>query len=501
MLAAAGLLAPAGGGAQTRIFQGTGDFAQPEGEATAVKESVAGRSRGDYAAQGLTLGSLFDIPGLLLYGEPRIRDIDYSQPTAGDGLLPLLPLETAGKETTLSREDEAGLVSTAERLHGSLVSTYVVKPAVTVSQSYDDNIFRDDGDAITTFDDFITVVRPQLQGRSNFTQHQLNFDAGATIALYDEFSSENYVDYNLRPSVLLDIDDVTQLGAAFTYGRGHRTRGEAFPFQEGPEPTLFTFLNGDVDWNYRPDAFSAQFRYRYSYRNFRDIAGIDNDLDDLTTRNAFLRLGYELSPGTTAWVEPAWLETDYRLDTAPDGTNRDATAAQALAGFTYNASAVTYLEVGIGYIFGDVADDRVADYSGLAGEARLVWNVTDLVTLEASTGRHVFPTSFFSVRPSDGAVFFGSAATRTFFAVGAAWDPAENLIFEARYTGRIDDQQVPADFPGFVRRGHDASLSIRYLLNPYANVGFDYARQQQDSDQAGDSFTANVFTFRLTAQL
>ncbi len=74
---------------------------------------------------------------------------------------------------------------------GIRVGGFLLFPQLSVTETYNDNIFAQD---TGTTDDFITVATTAIALRSQFANHALNFRADTSVGRYLDSYDENYVD-------------------------------------------------------------------------------------------------------------------------------------------------------------------------------------------------------------------------------------------------------------------------------------------------------------------
>jgi hypothetical protein len=81
-----------------------------------------------------------------------------------------------------------------------------------------------------------------------------------------------------------------------------------------------------------------------------------------------------------------------------------------------------------------------------------------------------------------------------------AWDPRENLIFEAGAAYTLSEFETSTG----TGRGEDllaANLKVRYLLSPNLFFEATYTYEERDSTLLGDDFQANVYSIRAGLEL
>ncbi|MDP6344603.1 MAG: outer membrane beta-barrel protein, partial [Alphaproteobacteria bacterium] len=259
---------------------------------------------------------------------------------------------------------------------------------------------------------------------------------------------------------------------------------------QGAEPSINASWDFRADWRYKADKYSSNIRYDFLRTNARDVSQIDRDFLDNDLHDFVFRQGYEFVPGTTIWLQPVYEAVNYRLSRDGFDVVRDNQGWTLLAGLTVNATAISFVEAGIGYMSRDFEQAGQDPYSGLAYEGRLVWNISNLVTLELAGGRtaRVVESIAAPIAVDDSITF------------ELAWDPRENLIFEAGAAYTLSEFETSTG----TGRGEDllaANLKVRYLLSPNLFFEATYTYEERDSTLLGDDFQANVYSIRAGLEL
>jgi len=426
-------------------------------DADAVKEAVAARGRPDYDADGLPLG---DLIAFALQSE-RTRGPREPQP--------LRPGDTAFRTADFGLDD---------------LNSFTLFPRVELSTSYDDNVFRTPGGRQG---DVFHVASPQLELKSDWVRHQVDVLVDGQFGRYADFDSEDFDDASFVIAPRLDVDDNTTIALKGSFARGHVGRDVSEAALEAGEPGVFYRHLGSAVLSYQADAYLLQVRYNYDRLDYRDVDGLDRDDQDYAGHFLFVRQGWEFFPGTVAWVEPAYAAIEFDDSFSAFGQDRDARGYQVLAGVTYNASDVAFAEIGAGYLEREFDDPAIERYSGFAAQGRVVWNVTDLISLEAIGSR----------RLSLDRIAIDAWRRVHEIEVKAAWDPLENLIFEigasyedAEYLAQERDEQ------SYVLRA-----SARYLFNSNMYMRAAVSRFDQRSSEGSEAYDFHLFTLALGLRL
>lgn len=378
---------------------------------------------------------------------------------------------------------------------GIRAAGFLLYPKLAVAEQYDDNIFSTDTDEE---DDFITIVSPSIQLRSNWRNHALNFFATADIGLYAENNDEDYEDFTVGADGRVDIVRDSFVKAAISFSELHEDRGS--PDDPGAgvalEPTEFSVLFPQVGVFHRFGRFNLNVDGTLRRFDFDDVpctgpapcvAGIvNNDDRDRNEWEATARLGYEIVPHYEAFIRASYNVREY--DDAVDDVllDRDSDGYEVVAGTAIEFTGVTFGNVFVGFRSQDPDDPSLPTIDGVGFGGQIIWNVTGLTTVKGFVKRTVEETT-----QPDAAGFF---ATR----VGASVDHEllRNLLVgaEASFTNSA--------YEGIDRDDDDIRFGVygRYILNRHLYLSARYNHSERDSDAAGADFDKNVFMVRLATQ-
>ena len=165
-------------------------------------------------------------------------------------------------------------------------------------------------------DDFIADLRPELAVSSNWTNHALNFTAGADVGRYASYSRLNYEDWNVSGDGRLDIsrDSALFLGGGFSHE--HEDPGEPDTPADAKNPTEYDLINGFGRYVHRVGRFrgigeATILRLDYDKTNTEGGPSISNSGRDRNVYAGGLQLGYELVPSYEAFVRAEGNSRDY----------------------------------------------------------------------------------------------------------------------------------------------------------------------------------------------
>lgn len=365
---------------------------------------------------------------------------------------------------------------------------FLVLPSLTLTETYDDNIFADDSGEI---DDFITVISPRVSAVSNFVRHRLGATVGADVGLYLDEGDENYQDVFGEIDGRLDIRRSTFLDVDAGIGQFHEERDDPEDVN-GTEPTEYLRYGGQLALNHTINRLFGRLTGRVNVFDFDDVpaAGggtINNDDRDRTDYDALLRLGYIVSPRFNVFTEGRYTIEDRDQDVDDQGFDRDSDGWEARAGAAIDLTAVLFGEAFVGYRKETFDEPSFDDVDGFSFGVDLTWNPTTLTTLVLSGSSDIESTT-------------QNGASGNFeSAIGLAVDHEllRNLLVGGRFGYERDD------FEGIDRVDNtfDVGASVTYLINRYLSVEGAYLFSDRSSDQGSAEYTRNRITLGLTAQL
>lgn len=370
---------------------------------------------------------------------------------------------------------------------GIRMGSFLFFPQLAVTAKYDDNLYSTETGEV---DDTITIVNPEIQLRSDWNNHALNFVAGAEAGYYSENDSEDYINYFAGADTRLDITRGSLLKASAMYSILHEDRG--FPDGEsGIEPTEYSLLATSGEYMHRFNrlslGISGRFdRYDYEDGQLPDSSVINNDDRNRDEWQGALRLGYEVSPGFELFARGTYFVVSYDAEVDDFGLDRDSTGYEAVAGTAFDITGITFGELFAGYRSQEADDIAFEPMKGPQFGGSITWNPSGLTTIKGDVVRVVEETT-----QVDSPGYF---ATR--YGLGVDHELLRNLLLGLNgsystwnYEG-IDRDDI------YVRGGFYA----KYLLNRHLYVSFNYDYTDRRSNLDAEDFVKNVYMLRLQTQ-
>ena len=362
------------------------------------------------------------------------------------------------------------------------MGSFIVLPTANASVAFDDNVFADNtnkkSDTITNVDGSVDVV-------SDWSRHALELYAGGGGSFYARNNDQDQGYANVGISGLLDIHRGFWIKGygKYTFAPEERGFGESSLGFDEPIFTqaadgkllahrefnrLWLELGGDVE--------------RQTYGDAK-LAGVtvDQSFRDGTIYGGIARVGYEVSPRTSVFVEGGATTRDF-TDAQFDGDQYNA-----LAGFRYELTRLVSGEAAMGYMHfrssGGLDDADTWSYRG-----QLAWEATPLMSVALVGSRNLgSPTNL-------------SGASNTIDSdIGVRADYAfrrdVTLTAGVGY-GWLDYIDINRSDTYF-----KLTTGAEYEFRPSLSLWANYAFSQSDSDDAtAIEYDKNVVMFGLRAK-
>ncbi|MDF1847433.1 MAG: outer membrane beta-barrel protein [Parvibaculaceae bacterium] len=372
---------------------------------------------------------------------------------------------------------------------GVRVGSFVLRPSLTVSETYDSNVFASNTGEVS---DFVTEVNPNVVFESDWANHSLRLEADLEQSLHASEDSEDSTDWSVGASGRIDVLNNTQLRAGVLYGSLTEDRGEPEDIGAAAEPTDYSLFEVSAGVTQRFNRLLFDVGAEYSELDFDDTpligGGFDeNDDRDRSVLEIAVEVGYELVADTIVFLRGTYNERDYDLDTPAVAVNRDSDGYEIVAGASFELGSLATGTVFAGYQEQSFDDPNFAPVSGVAYGASVDWYVTPLTTLRFSADTAIEDTT------SGGASAFESQTV----GVGVDHEFLRNLV------ASLDVEYTEEDFASSARKDeiYDVEVGIDYLIDQVFSVGVFAGYEERDSSIAGDSFSREIVGVRLRSAL
>ena len=372
---------------------------------------------------------------------------------------------------------------------GVRLGGFVLRPLLTVSEFYDNNVFASSDDET---EDFVTEINPNVILESDWANHSVRLELNAEQSLHASQSDEDVLDWTAAASTRIDVLTDTSVSVGFLYGSLSEERGSADAIGTAAEPTAYEEMGATIALNQSFNRLSSEVSAGYTELDFDDTSLVgggvaSNDDRDRSVMEVAVQVGYELVADTIVFLRGTYNVRDYDQEVPVAAVDRDSDGYEVVLGTSFELSSLATGEVFAGYQEQAFEDAGFAPVSNLAFGAAVDWFVTPLTTLRLRADSAIEDTT------SGGA----SSFERRSASVGVDHEFLRNLIASA------DFEYAEEDFASSTRQDttYDFELGVDYLINQAFSVGVFYGYEQRDSTVLGDGFSRNVAGVRVRSAL
>lgn len=359
-------------------------------------------------------------------------------------------------------------------------------PTIGITQSYDDNIYRD---SANEKDDFITSLNAGLNITTDFDLHSLFFRTGGTLGYYARNDNENYENFNVAAGGKLDVDYETFFSLYSSYSRAHESREnpDAVNTDKPVEYDLyqnklgFTRALGIIKLHL--EGFFDRFAYKNSTFNGNFV---NNGGRDRNIYGAYGKLSYEYFPGYNLYTS---FKQDWRRYDDSGIVNRDSDGYDVQIGTDVAITGKVKGDVYVGYLDRSYEDRALEDVSAVNYGGSLIWNMTGLTSITASVSRSVEETNFGDA----------SGNLQTSYDVDVDHLVRDNLFLNIGAGYRASEYESKAN-AGREDDTYEARVGLEYIPYDGTTVRTGYNYSMRDSNRPNEDYTSNRVFLNVSQQ-
>jgi len=359
-------------------------------------------------------------------------------------------------------------------------------PHASLQYEYDDNIYATEDSEIS---DYVLLANLSGQMASDWDRHAVKAGAGAKIARYQDYGSEDTEDYWASLNGRYDLGADDNLFASLSHAREHEARG-SIESVSGDEPTQYykTQANAGIKQGAGPWSTTvAGNLVRYDYDDTpAGLTEINNDDRDRDESSLGVRISYSAS---AQWSYFAQYRTDVRnYESALDDAlyERDSTGHRIGVGFKAKYGERLDGELMLGALSQDYEDPRFDAIDTFDYQGSLGWYVSEKSHLKLAVAHSLEETTL----PGSPGYLYRQLSAR--------WSQRYTAQLFGQFTasyGQAEYQQsaisddyydVGAGLTRSFARGVLGSINLRHV--------------QRDSNQPGDDFSRNQVGVSVSAR-
>ena len=355
---------------------------------------------------------------------------------------------------------------------GIRLGSFLLFPTTTLKETYNSNIYAEQNN---TSDDWITRLNPSFALNSNWNNHALNFTGYVNKGFYASHNSEDYLDYGVGTDGRLDVTRAANLFGGASFDHLHEDRGSPNDVR-GKDPTEYNQMLANMGGTYKPNRLGVTLEGKWKNLNYDDVntslgTVINNDDRDRDVYQERMRVGYDIQPGYTTFVQGSLNQRDYKNTPDDNGFIRNSNGYRIDGGMAVSLTSKVDGEVFAGYFDQNYDDPAFGNVNGLDVGGSLLWSVTRLTTVKATLARDVNETV------TNGA----SSYVSTSMALGVDHELLRNVLVGAKASYANNDYQ------DISRTDHvwSVGLTAKYLINRRFFAGADTSYTSRNSDATG----------------
>ena len=372
---------------------------------------------------------------------------------------------------------------------GIRAGAFDLYPAVELIGGYSTNPGHEQGGPGAWF----YSVAPELRVQSNWTRHELKADLRGSYTGYspDETPTLSRPYLNGKVDGRIDVarDTRIDMGGRLLVS----TDNPGSPnLQAGlAKLPIYSTIGATAGLGQRFNRFDLSIkgdfeRTVYQESSLTDGSTASNDDRNYNQYAGVLRGGYELSPGLMPFVEFGADTRVHDLNADFSGYQRNSNGLTGKGGAKFELSRMLTGEAALGYTQRVYEDPRLANISGLMGNASLLWTATALTSVKligtSSIGESTIPGV-------SGALYRD---------IGVQVDHAFRrwLIGSLKLGFGVDD------YIGLDRldKRYAAGVGLTYKLNPSVQLKGEFRQNWLHSNVAGADYAESVFLLGLRLQ-
>lgn len=364
---------------------------------------------------------------------------------------------------------------------GVRVEGFIVYPKIEIDANASNNIYEQENGP----GDVYLSGRASVLAQSDWTRHELTFDANVGQRIFADLTDENTTTYSVRLAGKLDVNRDFMLSGQLMHRYDYISRGVVEEVFRTREPTKFDENRAMLAGTYRFNDLKAMVSADYRTRDYRSsvtpngtfLPQSQRDYDSFTLRG---KLNYAISPDRSVFVsgQREWKRTNIQM--TPD---RDVDVTEILVGLESEITPLIRGSIGVGYIRADFQDDQIPARDGLGFEADVDYLFSELTTFSLSADRELRDVTSINLP--------GSLSTT--LALGVDHELQRNLILSgvAKYGhGEYIDSPV-SNVSGETTR-YGVSVGALYLVNRNVQLTASLELTRRETERTTFDATADV---------
>lgn len=274
---------------------------------------------------------------------------------------------------------------------GVILGGFTVFPEVQTGVGVTSNVFAAEEDGETAA--FLTLD-PKVRARSNWLRHGLSVSMAGAFRRFLDRSIRNEDGLAARVDGRLDVSSNLVIDAAAAISREYQSQYSSEVPANTIAPIRYEKQTALMRATYGAGRMRAIVAGDVNRLDFRDATAgnvtIDQDFRDRTVNRLTARLEYAALSDVWLFTELSGSGIDHRIDRIGNASdNRDGAEYRALAGTSFDITALARARIGIGFIKRNFDSQSFRDLSGFAYDGRIEFFPSGLTTVSIAAQRRI----------------------------------------------------------------------------------------------------------------
>jgi hypothetical protein len=414
-----------------------------------------------------------------------VETLEPNRAQRGERLLPTIAQEGEEPTRPRSRTADANDASSFDPL-GIRMGSFIVLPSVELRGGYTSNAA---GSSTGGPSGVLTVV-PDLIVRSDWSRHELGLALHGT---YDYFTDTSVapqptVDAEANARIDLPRDWALRLRANYNYDTQSISSLD-YPTGVNEPPGVNTYA-GAVTLDGSVGRVALQLRSglvatEYENGMAGDVVVPQGDRDNTLTSVA-ARVGYEVTPAFTPFVEAELSDRSFRQKIDDNGFNRASQGVTLRGGIAYSADPVLKGELALGWHHERYDDTAFQPLDAMTVDASVIWAPTPLTNFTLRAATFVNPTT----DPNSAGSIVYDAGIRAAHALRRNLTIEGDLGWRREYYEGINVADIT----------YEAGFGVTWKINRAAWVVGRFSQEYFDSAVPGGDYPTTTATVGLRFQ-
>ena len=372
---------------------------------------------------------------------------------------------------------------------GIKVGGFRLYPVLEVTGDLSDNVRSGASNKLT---DIGLRLAPSLNLQSNWLRHSLSLNASSEHIFYAKAHDINSTTFDTSTALRLDLRRGTTLSNTAAYQLSETSSSSS----EVPGTAIGNRSDHEL-------SFSSALAHRFNRATVTLTGGVrwifvddvklagggkENNADrEYIEPSARLRLGYEISPALTPFVEVGYTPRIHNKTRDRNGVARDSQGLIASSGFGFNLSPIWDGEVALTFEHRDYKDNGLSDINAIGLNASINWRPSQLTTV-----------NFVSATSVDESATTGISGTRNFdLALNISHKFRENLTGNLNFGFNYDDFVGSNNDDMYFTVEAGFAYAIRRELEWVANYQFTHFKSGSPGNDHTENRISTGVRFRL----